>query len=249
MQTDHSQSLIEVNNVSFAFTGEEVLKDVSLSIHKGDYLGIIGPNGGGKTTLLKIMLGLLPPKTGAVKLFGRNIKNFKDWSKIGYVPQKATNFEMNFPVSVAEVVEMGRYGKLGLLHFPNKEDREKVSQALAQVEMSEFANRRIDELSGGQQQRVFIARALVSEPELIFLDEPTAGVDIKTQKSFYQLLEKLNRELKLTLILVSHELDVLIHEATEIAFVNRTLDYYPDPKEFLKGAYYHQFIDTGDTHF
>jgi len=248
MQIDHSKSIIEVDKVSFAYNGEDAIKDVSIAVHRGDYLGIIGPNGGGKSTLLKIMLGLLHPKEGVIKLFNQSIDEFKDWSKIGYVPQKPPNFELNFPVSVREVVAMGRYGKRGLLRFPTKEDGEKVNKALSQVEMTEFAGRQITELSGGQQQRVFIARALVSEPEVIFLDEPTAGVDIKTQKSFYALLEKLNRDFDLTLVLISHELDVLAHEATELAYINRTLEYYGDPKEFLKGDYYHQFIGKREPH-
>ncbi len=248
MQTlEHSQKIIELDRVCFSFTNAEVIKDVSLKVHKGDYIGIIGPNGGGKTTLLKLMLGLLKPQDGTIKLFDQDIKNFKDWSKIGYVPQK-THIEMNFPVTVEEAVAMGRYGKRGLFRFPTKEDKEKTIQALKQVDMLEFRKRQISDLSGGQQQRVFIARALACEPEVIFLDEPTVGVDIKTQKQFYTLLRKLNKELSLTLVLVSHELDVVAHEATELGYINRTLEYYGDPNEFLKGAYFHELIGKGGIH-
>ncbi len=246
-QVNHTNTIIELNNVSFSYTTEEVVKNVSLQIHKGDYLGIIGPNGGGKSTLLKLMLGVLKPTQGTVKLFGQDIKHFKDWSKIGYVPQK-TYFDMNFPVTVEEVVAMGRYGKRGLFHFPTDKDAKKVQQALEQVEMLQFRNRQIGDLSGGQQQRVFIARALVVEPEVIFLDEPTVGVDVKTQQQFYELLRKLNGELDLTLVLVSHELDVIAHESTEIAYINRTLDYYGDPNEFLKGEYFHELIGKKGIH-
>jgi zinc transport system ATP-binding protein len=240
-QVNHTHTIIELDNVSFSYTSEEVIKDVTLQIHKGDYVGIIGPNGGGKSTILKLMLGLLKPAKGTVKLFGQDIKHFKDWSKIGYVPQK-TYFDMNFPVTVEEVVAMGRYGKIGLFHFPTKEDDKKVQQALEQVEMHQFRKRQIGDLSGGQQQRVFIARALVVEPEVVFLDEPTVGVDVKTQQQFYKLLRKLNGELDLTLVLVSHELDVIAHESTELGYINRTLDYYGDPDEFLKGEYFHELI-------
>jgi len=244
---DHKHTIIELDRVCFSYTNQEVIKDVSLEIHKGDYVGIIGPNGGGKSTLIKLILGLLKPNDGDISLFGVNIKDFKNWSKIGYVPQK-TYIEMNFPVSVEEVVAMGRYGKRGLFHFPTKQDKEKTLHALKQVDMLDFRNRQITDLSGGQQQRVFIARALASEPEVIFLDEPTVGVDIKTQKQFYSLLRKLNRELSITLILVSHELDVVAHEATELGYINRTMVYYGDPEEFLKGQYFHELIGKGGLH-
>jgi len=246
-QVNHTHTIIELNRVCFSFTSEEIIKDVSLKIHKGDYVGIVGPNGGGKTTLLKLMLGLLQPKAGNIKLFGVEIKDFKDWSKIGYVPQK-NYVEMNFPVTVEEMVAMGRYGKRGLFHFSTKEDKEKTLQALKQVDMLDYKDRQINDLSGGQQQRVFIARALASEPEVIFLDEPTVGVDVKTQKQFYALLRKLNKDLDLTLVLVTHELDVVAHEATELGYINRTLEYYGEPNEFLKGAYFHELIGKGGLH-
>ncbi len=246
-QVDHTHKIIELNSVCFSFTFEEVIKNVSLEIHKGDYVGIVGPNGGGKTTLLKLMLGLLQPKDGTIKLFGTDIKDFKDWSKIGYVPQK-TYVEINFPVTVEEVVAMGRFGKRGLFHLPTKEDEEKTLNALKQVDMLEYKSRQINDLSGGQQQRVFIARALASEPEVIFLDEPTVGVDVKTQKQFYTLLRKLNKELDLTLVLVTHELDVVAHEATELGYINRTMEYYGEPEEFLKGRYFHELIGKGGLH-
>lgn len=244
---NHSHTIAELDSVCFSYGHEEVIKDLTLEIHQGDYLGLVGPNGGGKTTLLKLMLGILKPTDGQIKLFGKDISEFKDWSKIGYVPQK-TSLETNFPVTVEEVVAMGRYGKRGLFHFPNKQDTEKTKDALTQVDMLNFKSRLISDLSGGQQQRVFIARALAAEPEIIFLDEPTVGVDVKTQKQFYSLLRKLNKTLKLTLVLVSHELDIVAHEATELGYINRTLEYYGDPDEFLKGAYFHELIGKGGLH-
>ena len=246
-QVNHSHTIISLENICFSYTNEAVIKDISLEIHKGDYVGIIGPNGGGKSTLLKLMLGILKPDKGEIKFFGTPLKQFKRWHKIGYVPQR-THIDMNFPVSVEEIVAMGRYGKRGLFHFPNTEDKKKVLQALEQVDMQEFKDRQISDLSGGQQQRVFIARALATEPEIIFLDEPTVGVDVKTQKQFYALLRKLNRELDLTLILVSHELDVVAHEATELGYINRTMEYYGNPEEFLKGEYFHKLIGKGGLH-
>lgn len=236
----HSQNIniIEVSNVSFGYTDELVLDHVSLNVHKGDYLGIVGPNGGGKSTLLKLMVGLQKPAQGTIKLFGEDITKFKDWSKIGYVSQHVAHIDQNFPMTVEEIVMMGRYPKLGLFGFPTKKDKEAVKEALRQVEMLQYRYRLIGDLSGGQQQRVFIARALAAKPELIVLDEPTVGIDMKTQKQFYALLHKLNTELNITLILVLHELDIISQEATEIAYVNRHLVYHGEPQRFLNSKYF-----------
>ena len=235
---DHTKNIIELSGVSFAFGNELVIKDISLEVHRGDYLGIIGVNGGGKSTLIKLMLGLLVPDRGSISLFGKDIRKFSDWSKIGYVSQQATHIDPTFPMTVSEVVKMGRYPKLGLFHFPGTRDDEIVKKALSDVEMWDYRNRRVGDLSGGQQQRVFIARALAGEPEVIMLDEPTVGVDVATQRQFYSLLQKLNRRNNLTLILVSHELDVVAHEATEIAYINRSLIYWGLPGKFMKSKYF-----------
>lgn len=233
MQIDHTKNIIELRNIFFSYGGEEILSDINLNIHKGDYLGIIGPNGGGKTTLLKIMLGLLQPISGEVKLFGKPIQEFTGWSKIGYVSQKSVNFDSNFPITVEEVVSMGRFAKRGLFKMLNSGDKKIIHESLEKVELTKYKNRIIGELSGGQQQRVFIARALAAQPEIIFLDEPTVGVDVQIQESFYKLLRKLNRELDLTLVLVSHDINVVAHEATEIALVNKSLVYDSNPQEFF----------------
>lgn len=232
---DHTQNIIELQHISYKYgKSDYAIKDISFNIHRGDYLGIIGPNGAGKTTVLKIMLGLLSPTHGNVKLFGQNIRTFKDWNKIGYVPQKATSFDTSFPVTVEEVVSMGTFAKRGLFRMETNEDRKKVQTALSQVGMLACKNKQIGDLSSGQQQRVFIARALAADPEIIFLDEPTVGVDIKAQEDFYLLLRKLNRTLKLTLVLISHELDVVAREATEVACINGSLTSYCTPDELMK---------------
>ena len=145
-QVDHTKNIIEIKNVSYAFNAEEVLKDINLQIHKGDYLGIVGPNGGGKTTLLKCILGLYKPASGKIKLFDQDLVNFKDWSSIGYVPQKV-NFDQNFPSTAREVVAMGVYGKKGLFNSLKKEDWNAVDKSLEQVGMRKFGERRIGDLS------------------------------------------------------------------------------------------------------
>ena len=232
MQIDHSKNIIRVDEVSFSYTSkEDVLADITFSVHPGDYLGIVGPNGGGKTTLLKIMLGLLKPTKGTVRLFGEDIEKFSDWQRIGYVPQKATAFDPNFPATVEDVVMMGTYGRLGLFRYPGAGEQKRLNEVLVQVEMDRFRGERIGNLSGGQQQRVFIARALAGNPDIIFLDEPTVGVDAKARNQFYALLQRLNKELGLTLVLVSHELDVISREVTEVLCVNTKLVCYSTPEE------------------
>ena len=229
---DHTKNVIELRGVSFGYAAEPVLQDINLAIHQGDYLGVIGPNGGGKTTMLKIMLGIQKPDRGEVFLFGQPVGQFKDWSRVGYVPQKAGNFDAKFPLTVEEVALMGRFGKRGLFRRMIAADKEKTLWALEQVGMRGHKDRLIGDLSAGQQQRVFIARALAGEPEIIFLDEPTADVDVAGQEKFYALLRKLNSELDLTLVLVSHDVGVIAAEATELAHVNRTLTYHGSREEF-----------------
>ena len=247
-QPDHSHNVIEVKDVTFGYTKHDVLKDVTFNVHKGDYLGIIGPNGGGKTTLLRVILGLLTPSKGTIKLFGTEESHLKHRSRIGYVPQKATSFDVNFPVTVREVVEMGRYAKKGLLRNLTHHDQQLIDKALEDVDMQDFHNRLIGDLSGGQQQRVFIARALAGAPEVIFLDEPTVGVDVSVQEEFYNLLQRLNRKLGLTLVMVSHDIDVVANEATEILCINQTVVYHGTPEQFIKDDYMQKLYGKGVRH-
>lgn len=234
---DHTKTIIEFKRVSFGYTAEYILKDVSMVIHEGDYIGIIGPNGGGKTTFLKILVGLLEPQHGEVFIFGKSRQEFKKRSLIGYVPQKAAYFDQNFPATVMEVVLMGRSAKKGLLKFLDTEDTIKAREALRKVGMDDFADRLIGELSGGQQQRVLIARALALDPRVLVLDEPTVGVDVRHQEQFYKLLKELNQQLGLTLLLVSHDIDVVANEVTELACINQTLVYHGEPEKFIKEDY------------
>ncbi|MBI3954864.1 metal ABC transporter ATP-binding protein, partial [Candidatus Gottesmanbacteria bacterium] len=167
---DHTKNIIQIKNISYSYGKQPVLRNISFNVHEGDYLGIIGPNGGGKTTLIKIILGLLKPSSGRVEMYEEDIGYFKNWQKIGYIPQKAINFDANFPVTVSEVVSMGLFAKKGLLRFLDASDHKKVIQALRLVEMEEYGSHLIGDLSGGQQQRVFIAKAMVTEPSLLILD-------------------------------------------------------------------------------
>lgn len=235
--------IIDIRNISFSYGENEVLKDVTFSVPQSDYLGIVGGNGAGKTTLLKIILGLVRPTKGSVELFGEPLDRFKEWSKIGYVPQKVTNFDELFPVSVMDVVLMGRYGRAGIFRRIGSRDRERASQALRDVGMEEFHDRRIGDLSGGQQQRVFIARALAGEPEVIFLDEPTVGIDQRSSEEFYTLLRKMNQDLGLTLVLISHDIETVVKEAKHIACMDKTLICHSIPEEFIKNTRSSELLD------
>ncbi len=223
--------IIEIKNVSFSYTNTLVLKDINLKINKGDFVGLIGPNGSGKTTLLKLMLGILKKNNGEIFLFKKKLNEFNEWNKIGYVPQKATNIETNFPATVTEVVLMGLLSIKKMPKFFTKNDYKKMHDALVTVNMQDYSKKRITELSGGQQQRVLIAKALVTNPEVLLLDEPTTGVDQKNQNSFYSLLGKLNKK-GITIILVSHDIGRITDHVTKIANVNQTLTFYGTHKEF-----------------
>lgn len=220
---DHTKNIIKLENVSYSYTGtEDAIKNVTLAIHEGDYLGIIGPNGGGKSTLLKLIIGLLKPQSGTIT---------SSVPSIGYVAQNVTHFDTNFPITVGEVVAQGRIAQRGLFHSLNEEDGKAVDTALAQVGMGSFKGALIGNLSGGQQQRVFIARAISGRhPHVIFLDEPTAGIDEKSQKQFYSLLAKFNQELGMTLILIAHDISLVKREVSHVAVMNQKLLYYGDPE-------------------
>lgn len=233
----HSQNIVELEKVNFNYNHQVILKNITLSIKKGDFVGIIGPNGGGKTTLLKIILKLLALRQGDISLFGQSIRSFNSWHRIGYVPQKVTQLETKFPITVQEIVSLGRVSKLGLLGRTVRKDADSIDAAIKTVDLFDNKSKLITELSGGQKQRVFIAKALASEPELLILDEPTTGVDIKSQEKFYQLLSKLNCEKGITIILVSHDIGVVINEVKTLFCINHSLVYHGSSEKFSKGNY------------
>lgn len=231
---DHTKNIVEIENISFSYDNKiNVLENINLQIHKGDYIGLVGPNGSGKTTLIKVIIGLLKSKTGTIKFFGENIGSFKDWHKIGYVPQSVVNFDKSFPATVMDVVLMGRYAKKSFLKRINAEDKKLAKEVLKKVEMWDFKDRLVGDLSGGQMQRVFVARALVNNPEIIFLDEPTAAIDEKNKIEFYELLQKLNKEMCITLVMVSHDIKKLTEEVMHIVCVDKTLTCHTTPEEFI----------------
>jgi zinc transport system ATP-binding protein len=212
-------SIIEIKNLSFCYHKQKILENVNLNVEEKDFLAIIGPNGGGKSTLLKLILGINPIKDGSIKTFGEVPK--KNLSKIGYVPQN-TNVNTDFPIKVLEVVLMGHIGEKSPLFGYGKEEKLCALGALAQVGMEKFANTKIGELSGGQRQRVMIARALCAHPQILILDEPTASIDIDGQKLIYELLKTLNSYI--TIIVVSHDISVIMKYANKVVHVNKRLN-------------------------
>ncbi|MGP1910250.1 metal ABC transporter ATP-binding protein [Metabacillus sp. JX24] len=227
-----NQPIIDVQSLTFTYERTAVLEDIHFTVREGDFLGLVGPNGSGKTTLLKCMLGLLKPDHGNIKLFGQDIRKFKDWHRIGFVSQKASSFNTGFPASVYEVVASGLTSKLGLFKKLNHAHHQKVKEAIGAVGLDELSNRNIGELSGGQQQRTFIARALVSDPDLLILDEPTVGVDAQTVQSFYEMLQRLNKGMGITLILVTHDVGTITDKVTHVACLNKHMHFHGNTQEF-----------------
>jgi zinc transport system ATP-binding protein len=224
--------VIEVRDVSFGYGKDLVLDRVSLTVGRGEYLGLIGPNGSGKTTLLRLILGLLPLTQGEIRLFGTPVQQFRERWRVGYVAQKAASFNSAFPATVEEVVSTGLTARRGLFRRFTASDRLAVRQALDRVGLLPYKDRLVGRLSGGQQQRVFIARALVSRPELLILDEPTVGVDASAEGQFYRLIRRLREEMGLTVILVSHDIGAITHEVSALACLNRRLFYHGSPADF-----------------
>jgi zinc transport system ATP-binding protein len=211
-----------VEGLTFSYDGEAVLEDVSLSVAQGDFVAVVGPNGGGKTTLMKLCLGLLHPQKGQIKLFG--LAPSRARNKVGYLPQHA-HTDPSFPVTVLDVVLMGRLGRGGWEGYYRRRDKEDALKALDQVGLTQLASRPFSSLSGGQRQRVLIARALACQPQMLILDEPTANVDPSAEKEILDLLYELNRHL--TVIVVSHDLAFVSPYVGHVICVNRRVVTHP----------------------
>ncbi len=212
--------ILEVKDLSVYYGDFAAVKNVGFKLEGGEILAIIGPNGSGKSTLLKAILGLLE-HTGKVKIFGKDIEQVLD--KIGYVPQRFS-FEETFPLTVSEFLELSQL---------DKNNTARRMHALKEVEMEKYGNRMIGELSGGQLQRVLIARALLNEPEIIFLDEATAGVDVEGEKNFYEIISHLNHEHGMTIVLISHEINMVYKFATQVVCLNKDLICFGETKEAI----------------
>ena len=249
-------TLIDMQNVWVSLGGHTVLEDITFSLEEKMFLGVIGPNGAGKTTLLRVMLGLVRPDRGSVRVMGMSPDELKhELHHIGYVPQ-AVMFDPIFPVSVFDVVMMGRICCIGPLRFATKKDKDAVAESIRMVGLDGLESRPIGELSGGQQKRAFLARALCMETRILMLDEPTSGLDIPAQSQFMDLLTDLKERLGLSVIFVSHDVNVLARYADEMVCINRSMHLHGKPEEVigsdrLKDAYRCEFdflVGAGGHH-
>lgn len=216
MQID--KNIIEVSNLSFSYEQQKILDNINFKIEKNDFLTIIGPNGGGKSTLLKLILGINKMQKGSVKIF--NKAHLEQIYRVGYVPQN-TNINLNFPITVLEVVMMGQNSLKKRLFGYKKEEKQKAYEVLEKVSMEDLADNKISNLSGGQRQRVLIARALFSNPDILLLDEPTSNIDISGCEQIYSCLEYLNKDI--TVIVVSHDISVILKYASKAFYINKKL--------------------------
>lgn len=228
-----SPPVFEVSSLDFSVNSHHILESLFFKILPGEYDAIIGPNGGGKTTLIRLLMGLQKPTHGYIKIFGKNLEDFNEWHKIGYVPQRASHVDTNFPATVLDVVKMGRTAKRGFFSRYSNVDADCVEDAMRKMDVLDIKDKMIGTLSGGQRQRVMIARALASKPEVLILDEPNTGVDIKSQQRFYELLRELNKIEKITIIFITHDIGVIADDIKRVFTVNRKLLTCNNPKEAL----------------
>ncbi|MCE5312435.1 MAG: metal ABC transporter ATP-binding protein [Nitrospiraceae bacterium] len=219
---------IAIENLSVILNNTKVLSNITLSLESGKFLGIVGPNGCGKTTLLRTLIGSIRPTTGNVSVCGMTPYEAVRKNLLGYLPQ-TQNIISNFPARAVDVVLMGLYHELGMLRWPSIKHRHRAYEALATLGMSGLEEASFSRLSGGQQQRVSIARALINKPCLLLLDEPNTGIDMLGQNDFYQLLKELQRSMGLSIIMVSHDIGAITSYVDEIACLNKTLHYHGHP--------------------
>lgn len=238
--------IIEVQNLYVHRNSDPIIEDANFIVNRGDYVGIVGPNGGGKTTLLGAILNFLSAAKGTIRLFGKETSKFTAWEKIAYISQQATSFENQFPLTVRELVSLGCIRKENVGRRFRREDWVAVDESIDFMGLRDFADTRIGQLSGGQKQRVFVAKALARKPELIFLDEPIVGVDSNAQERFYKKLSDLNTERQTTILIVTHDLASVFCRMSKVLCVNKRVEVAQitdelDADQLLKKAYGEHF--------
>ena len=225
--------IFDVRNLSLVVREHTILRSITLQIFEGEYVAIIGPNGGGKTTFVRTLLGLQKPTSGEIFIYSRPLESFSEWDRIGYVPQRATLTDKSFPATAQDIVKMGRLAKKGFFAFYNSEDKKAVEEAMKKMNVWQRRDRLIGELSGGQRQRVMIARALASHPSILILDEPNTGVDVISQRIFYDLLRELNKNEGLTIVFITHDIGVIADDITKLITINQKAQVCTNPKELM----------------
>jgi zinc transport system ATP-binding protein len=218
--------VLATEGLTFRYNSTEILTDVSFRLQTGDYLGIVGPNGSGKTTLIKLILGLLEPSKGMILIFGSKLTEFSEWHKVGYLPQKINSFNPHFPATVREIVSLGLLSTKGYPRRITRADNKAIGSALELVDIVDIKNELIGELSGGQQQRVLIAKALVSNPELLILDEPTTALDPEAREKFFDTLKNLNVNKKVTIIIITHDIGTIGKYASRLLYIDNRIIFY-----------------------
>lgn len=237
--------VITAERLSFRYNGIEVLSDLSFGVAAGDYVGLVGPNGSGKTTLIRIILGLSRAASGSISLFGQDPLHFRERHRVGYLPQKLTFFNPFFPATVSEIVGLGLLSKKS---FPKRiagSDAEAINRALNLMDITDLRNKLIGDLSGGQQQRVLLARALVNEPEMVILDEPTTALDPETRERFYAVLTDLNESRNVTIILITHDIGSVGKYTSKLLYLDKRIIFYGSFEDFCRsedmGKYFGEF--------
>ena len=219
------QELISVNNISFEYSNQKILEDISFKIYKGDYIGILGPNGGGKSTLLKLLLGLLQPSQGEVLVKGKKFRHLPP-GLVGYVPQRTATLGLDFPAIVKEVIESSLIHKKANLKDP------KIVELIELSGIQKLMGKMLSDLSGGERQKVYIVRSLILQPEILILDEPTTATDTVFEAGFYDFIKELKESYKLTVMLVSHDVGFVAKEVERIFFLNKKITCYHSSDEF-----------------
>jgi len=241
-------NIISVKNLSFSYGATEVISDISFDVEKGSFLALVGPNGAGKSTLIKVILGLEKKYSGQIEVLGSNLNKFSEWKKIGYLPQRVNVFNPLFPATVKEVVALGL---LAGKHYPkkfNKTDKERVDSILSFLDISDLRERPIAELSGGEQQRVFLARALVSNPELLIMDEPSTALDPGTRGNFFKLIKKLNEEKNTTIIMITHDTAQVGEHADKLMYLDKSIIFYGKFSDFCHSNKMEEYFGHAAQH-
>lgn len=241
-------SIIETKNLSVRYGQTEALKNISFAIEKGDFVGLAGSNGAGKTTLIKAILGLLPISKGKIELFGKTKQKFNDWGKIGYLPQKFSTINALFPATVDEVVMLGL---LSQKKFPKRitaSDHKRVDETLQELGISDFKKRMLSVLSGGQQQKVLLARALVSNPEILIFDEPSTALDPESRESFFQLIQKLNKQNGVAIVLITHDTGYIGQYANKLLYIDKSLIYFGKFSDFCASEKMNSYFGKYEQH-
>lgn len=225
-------NILKVQNLNFHYGSSLVLSDISFSLEAGTYLALAGPNGAGKTTLIKVILGLEKKDSGQIEIFGDNTDSFKAWDKVGYLPQRINTFNPLFPATAEEVVSLGLLAGKKYPKIFKAADKQKIKATLELLDIANLGQRPINQLSGGEQQRVFLARALVADPKILILDEPSAALDPETRTNFFQLLAKLNQEQGLTIIIITHDTAYIGQYASQLLYLDKKVVFYGPLADF-----------------